>query len=100
MLFLRNLGTYFLYSQYLLNGPNAYKYERMSGDELANIVICKRITAIMVSPLFLCYFGPIRLILAGNVDIHTILDDFEFPPDPMTEYGDIARSCDNEMGPD
>ena len=45
-------------------------------------------------------FGPIRLILAGNVDIHTILDDFECPPDPMTEYGDIKRSRDNDMGPD
>ena len=42
-----------LISQYLLNGPNAYRYERMSGDELANIVICKRIRAIMVPPLFL-----------------------------------------------
>ena len=56
--FLRNLGTCFKYSQYLLNGPNAYKYERMSGDELANIVICKRIRAIMVSPLFLgCFWS-------------------------------------------
>ena len=67
-----------------MNGPNAYEYERMSGDELANIVICKQIRAIMVSPLFL----------------NTILDDFECPPDPMTEYGDIARSRDNDMGPD
>ena len=83
-----------------MNGPNAYEFERMSGDELANIVICKQIRAIMVSPLFLGCFGPIRLILAGNVDIHTILDDFECPPDPMTEYEDIARSRVNDMGPD
>ena len=54
----------------------------------------------MVSPLFLGCFGQIRLILAGNVDIHTILDDFECPPDPMTEYGDITRSRDNNKGPD
>ena len=45
-------------------------------------------------------YGQIHLILAGNVDIHTILDDFECPPDPMTGYGDIARSRDNDMGPD
>ena len=64
-------GTCFLDSQYLLNGPNAYEYERMSGDELANIVICKRIRAIMVSPLFLGCFGPIRLILAGFKRRHT-----------------------------
>ena len=83
-----------------MNGPNAYEYERMSGDELANIIICKRIRAIMVSPPFLSCFGPNRLILAGNVDMHTISDDFECPPDPMTEYGDIARACDNDMGPD
>ena len=75
------------------------EYERMSGDELANIVICKRNTAIMVFPPFLGCFGPNRLIPAGNVDIHIILDDFEYPPDPMTEYGDIARSRDNDMGP-
>ena len=56
MLSLRNLGTCFLYSQYLLNGPNAYEYERMSGDELANIVIFKRIRAIMVSRFVLGYF--------------------------------------------
>ena len=72
----------------------------MSGDELANIVICERIRAIMVSPLFSVVIGPILLILEGNVDIHTIVDDFECPPDPMTEYGDIARSRDNDMGPD
>ena len=48
----RNLGKCFQYSQYLLNGPNAYEYERMPSDELANIVICKRIGAIMVSPVF------------------------------------------------
>ena len=74
-----------------MNGQNAYEYERMSGDELANIVICKRISVV---------FGPNRLILAGNVDMHTILDDFECPPDPMTENGEIARSRDNNMGPD
>ena len=51
--FLTEFMNMYLYSQYLLNSPNAYKYERMSGDELANIVICKRIRAIMVSPLFL-----------------------------------------------
>ena len=66
-------GTCFLYSQYLLNGPNAYEYERISGDELPNIVICKQLRAIMVSPLFSVVFGPIRLIFAGNIDI----DDFE-----------------------
>ena len=72
MLSLRNLpGACFLDSQYLLNGPNAYEYERMSGDELANIVICKRIRAIMVSLLFLGCFGPIRLILAGFKRRHT-----------------------------
>ena len=47
-----------LISQYLLNGPNAYEYERMSGDELANIVICKRIGAITVSQPFLgCFWS-------------------------------------------
>ena len=91
---------FFLYSQYLLNGPNASEYERMSGDELANIVICKRIRVIMVSSLFSVVFGPIRLILAGNVDIHTILDDFECLPDPMTEYEDITKSRNSDMGPD
>ena len=40
------------------------------------------------------------MILAGNVNIYTIFDDFEFPPDPLTEYGDIARSRDNDIGPD
>ena len=78
-----------------MNAPNAHEYEQMSGDELANIVICKRLRAIMVSTfsrLFLVQF----VILAGNVDIHTILDEFECPPDPMTEYGDIARSRDND----
>ena len=80
-----------------MNGPNAYEYERMPGDELANIVICKQIRGIMVSPLFSVVYDPIRLILAGNVDIQTILDDFECPPEPMTEYGDIARSRDNDM---
>ena len=54
----------------------------------------------MVSPPFLRCFGPNRLILADDVDIHIILDDFECPQDPMTEYGDIARSRDNDMGPD
>ena len=29
--------------------------------------------------------------------MQTILDDFECPPEPMTEYGDIARSRDNDM---
>ena len=48
----------FAIHMYLLNGPNAYEYEQMSGDELANIVICKRIRAIMVSPLFLgCFWS-------------------------------------------
>ena len=81
---------------------NAYEYEPMTDDELANIVICKQIRAIIVSPLFSVVFGPIRLILAGtcNVDIHTKLDDFECPPDPMTEYGVITRLRDNDMGPD
>ena len=32
--------------------------------------------------------------------MHTISDDFECPPDLMTEYGDIARARDNDMGPD
>ena len=35
---------------------NAYEYEPMSDDELANIVICKQIRAIIVSPLFLGCF--------------------------------------------
>ena len=42
----------------LERSPNAYEYERMSGDDLANIVICKRIRAIMVSPPFLgCFWS-------------------------------------------
>ena len=72
----------------------------MSGDELANIVICKRIRAIMVSPFFLDCFWPNPFELAGYVDIHTLLDDFECPAESMTEYGDITRSRDNDMGPD
>ena len=35
---------------------------------------------------FSVVFGPIRLILAGNVGIHTILKELECRPDPMTEY--------------
>ena len=54
----------------------------------------------MVSNFFSVVYGAIRLILAGNVYIHTILDAFECPPDPMTKYGDISRSRDNDMGPD
>ena len=51
-------GTCFLYSQYLLNVPNAYEYKRIPGNELANIVICKQIRAIMVFPLFLgCFWS-------------------------------------------
>ena len=73
MLSLRNLGTCFLYSQYLLNGPNAYEYERMFGDEHANIVICKRIIASWCLNFFSVVFGPIRLILAGNEDIRGTL---------------------------
>ena len=42
------------------------KYERMSGDELSNIVMCKRIKGIMVSPLFTVVYGPIHLILATD----------------------------------
>ena len=83
-----------------MNGPNAYEYERMSGDELANIVICKRIRALWCLHFFSVVFGPIRWIVAGNVDKHTLLDDFECPPDPMTEYGDITRSRNIDMGPD
>ena len=91
MFSLRNLETCFLYSQYLLNGPNAYEYERM---------ICKGIRALWCLHFFSVVFGPIRLILAGNVDIHTISDGFECPPDPMSEYRDITRSRNNDMGPD
>ena len=29
----------------------------------------------------------ILFILAGNEDMHNILDDFEFPPDLTTDYG-------------
>ena len=31
-------------------------------------------------------FGPILFILAGNEDMHKILDEFEFQPDRTTDY--------------
>ena len=38
-------------------------------------------------PLFSVVFDPIRFILAGNEDMHKILDKFEFWPDWTTDYG-------------
>ena len=37
--------------------------------------------------LFSVVFDPILLILAGDEDIHKILDEFEFWPDRTTDYG-------------
>ena len=37
--------------------------------------------------LFLVAFDPILFILAGNEDMHKILDEFEFRPDWTTDYG-------------
>ena len=41
----------------------------------------------MVSPPFLGCFDPILFILAGDEDMHKILDEFEFRPDRTTYYG-------------
>ena len=30
---------------------------------------------------------PLLFKLAGNEDMHNILDEFEFPPDRITDYG-------------
>ena len=38
-------------------------------------------------PFGLLVFDPILLILAGNGDMHKILDVFEFRPDRTTDYG-------------
>ena len=37
--------------------------------------------------IFLAVFDRILFILAGNEDIHKSLDEFEFRPDPTTDYG-------------
>ena len=37
--------------------------------------------------LFLVVFDPILFILAGNEDMHKILDEVEFRPDRTTDYG-------------
>ena len=37
--------------------------------------------------LFLVVFDPVLLILAGNEDMHKILDEFEFQSDRTTDYG-------------
>ena len=36
--------------------------------------------------LFSVVFNPILFILAGNEDMHKILDEFEFQPDPTSDY--------------
>ena len=33
------------------------------------------------------FFDPIFFILAGNKNIHKCLNEFEFRPDPTTDYG-------------
>ena len=40
-----------------------------------------------MSPPFLGCFCPILFILAGNEDMHKILDEFKFRPDQITDYG-------------
>ena len=40
-----------------------------------------------VSTFSQLFFYPILFILAGNEDIHKILDEFEFRPDRTTDYG-------------
>ena len=37
--------------------------------------------------LFSVVFDPILFVLAGNEDMHKILDEFEFRPDGTTDYG-------------
>ena len=37
--------------------------------------------------LFSVAFDPILFIIAGNEDMHKILDEFEFWPDRTTDYG-------------
>ena len=37
--------------------------------------------------LFSVVFDPILFMLAGNEDMHKILDKFEFRPDRTTDYG-------------
>ena len=39
------------------------------------------------SPLFSIAIDPILFKLAGNEDMHNILDEFEFRPDRTTDYG-------------
>ena len=38
-------------------------------------------------PLFLGCFYPILFILAGDDDMHESLEEFEFLPDPTTDFG-------------
>ena len=40
-----------------------------------------------VSTFSRMFFYPILFILAGNEDMHKILDEFEFRPDRATDYG-------------
>ena len=35
----------------------------------------------------------IHFILAGNKDMHKVLDEFEFYPHPTTDYGAFALKC-------
>ena len=37
--------------------------------------------------IFSAVFDQILFILAGNEDMHKSLDEFEFRPDPTTDYG-------------
>ena len=37
--------------------------------------------------IFLAVFDRILFIVAGNEDMHKSLDEFEFRPDPTTDYG-------------
>ena len=41
----------------------------------------------MSPPFFLVVSDPILFILAGNKDMHKILDEFQFRPRRTTDYG-------------
>ena len=40
--------------------------------------------------MFSAVFHRIVFILAGNEDMHKSLNEFEFQPDPTSDYGEIC----------
>ena len=68
--------------------PSRNEYESRPDPTIDYIVNCPLASKIFMIPPFLgCLLSDPSRVLAGNEDMHKSLDDFEFQPDPTTDYG-------------